>query len=140
MPLSLAVVLNVYITAARSPPRSEQANSHDGRPRHARLGGIVAETDPAIIEEAGVRPANASACNLSPLRYRQSARAGCVRSASILRGPRRAARYETCAPPDARPAGSALMSRSIAKISSMRCTASIASGECHVRYLANCKG
>jgi hypothetical protein len=33
MSLSLAVPIRVYIAAARSPPRSEPANSHDRRPR-----------------------------------------------------------------------------------------------------------
>jgi hypothetical protein len=39
----------VYITAARSPPRSEPANSHDLR---RPLGGVVGEADPSVFEEA----------------------------------------------------------------------------------------
>jgi len=33
MPLSVAVAIKVYIAAARSPPRSDLANSHARRPR-----------------------------------------------------------------------------------------------------------
>ena len=45
MPLSLAVAIRVYIAAARSPPRSEPANSHDRRPsampRNARSAALL---------------------------------------------------------------------------------------------------
>ena len=41
----LGGVIRLYITAARSPPRSEPQNSHDFRPKanapHATLGRIV---------------------------------------------------------------------------------------------------
>src|SRR5438477_408175 len=44
MPLSFAVTIRVYIAAARSPPRSEPANSHDRRPsampRSARSAAV----------------------------------------------------------------------------------------------------
>src|ERR1041385_7638312 len=60
MPLSLAVTISVYIAAARSPPRSEPANSHDLRPsampRNARSAALLLRQ--AIIEETGEgRPA-----------------------------------------------------------------------------------
>ena len=50
-----------YITAARSPPRSEPANSH-ARPRErcrrTALSGIVRRADAAVVEKAGEgRPA-----------------------------------------------------------------------------------
>src|SRR5436305_13798686 len=45
MPLSFAVAISVYIAAARSPPRSEPANSHDRRPsampRNARSAALL---------------------------------------------------------------------------------------------------
>src|SRR5205823_11630591 len=42
----LAVTIRLYITAARSPPRSEPQNHH-------ALGGIVRQADAAIVKEAG---------------------------------------------------------------------------------------
>ena len=49
--------MSVYIKAARSAPRSESANSDDFLPRatpaQRALGGVVRETDPAVMEESG---------------------------------------------------------------------------------------
>src|SRR5438045_3411579 len=65
MPLSFAVMIRVYIAAARSPPRSEPANSHDRRPsampRSARsaawLRSQIRGSAAAIVEltEPGIR-------------------------------------------------------------------------------------
>src|ERR1019366_1520702 len=60
----VAVTMMLYMAAARCPPRSEPANSHDflpsAIPRNARSAqrpfrGIVREADTPIIEEAGER-------------------------------------------------------------------------------------
>src|SRR6516164_11585633 len=54
-PLSRAVWISVYMTAARSPPRSEPANSHDLRPSampRSSRSGIVGETNLPIAEKA----------------------------------------------------------------------------------------
>src|SRR3954468_23835394 len=52
MPLSLAVSIRVNMAAARSPPRSEPANSQDLRPIQRSLGRVVVEGQPSIIEAA----------------------------------------------------------------------------------------
>src|ERR1700734_1668561 len=53
--LSFAVWMSVYMTAARSAPRSDPANSHDflprAKPRRAP-GRIVREADPPIVKQA----------------------------------------------------------------------------------------
>jgi hypothetical protein len=50
MPLSLAVAMRVYIAAARSPPRSEPANSHDRRPSAMpRNGRPAARLVPGVV-------------------------------------------------------------------------------------------
>ena len=46
MSLSFAVPMSVYITAARSPPRSEPANSHGLRPRQSGLSARSASPPP----------------------------------------------------------------------------------------------
>jgi hypothetical protein len=62
-PFSLAVMMSEYIAAARSPPRSEPANSQDFRPiaipRNARSAALlVRQTRPSSRKRlnAGPRP------------------------------------------------------------------------------------
>ena len=56
-PLSFAVAMRVYIAAARSPPRSEPANSHARRPRaiprRARSAALFDRQIAAVVEKAG---------------------------------------------------------------------------------------
>jgi len=62
MSLSLAVAIRVYTAAARSPPRSETGEqpcpAPQGNAAQCALGGVVAQADAAVVEEAGEsRPA-----------------------------------------------------------------------------------
>jgi hypothetical protein len=55
-PLQIVVepdrLINVYITAARSPPRSEPANSHDFRPSAmTHSAALLVEADPPVHED-----------------------------------------------------------------------------------------
>ena len=54
---NFAVPMSVYMTAARTPPRSEPANSQaicvrDGDAAQRPLGGVVRKADAAVVEEA----------------------------------------------------------------------------------------
>lgn len=64
-PFILAVMIKLYMEAARRPPRSEPQNNQEFRPRamprsdasQASFGGIVGETDsPVLEEESETRP------------------------------------------------------------------------------------
>ena len=59
MSLSFAVPISVYMNAARSPPRSEPANSHafaaEGHTAQRAFGGVVGQADTTVVEEPGER-------------------------------------------------------------------------------------
>jgi hypothetical protein len=51
--LSLAVPISVALAAARSGPRSDRRTARTCGPRRSAFGGVVGQTDPAAVEEAG---------------------------------------------------------------------------------------
>jgi hypothetical protein len=103
MSFNLAVWIRVYITAARSRPRSEPANTHDfTAERDAAqfsFGSIVGQANASIDEEAGERwpalggvalgrelgalPAQPESCNSTPATLPPSLAAGPVMTVLI---------------------------------------------------------
>ena len=61
MPLSLAVMIKVVMTAARSAPRSEPANSQDLRPRAKPRKARYQQ----FLDNSGLWPAIAGGCTCS---------------------------------------------------------------------------
>jgi len=78
--LSFAVIISVTMTAARSAPRSEPANSHDFRPSanpQGAFGRIVRETNAAVARTLRLPNLGADPDRLA-VAFRHAAHQGCL--------------------------------------------------------------
>jgi hypothetical protein len=119
------VWISVYITAARSPPRSKPASSHDLRPsampRSSRSAALLVRQNPPVVEEAREGSPALEHVIHRPWGLRSAGRASRVRPASRIRSRQRATRARRTARRSS--AVWPLISRSTLKIASMRLTA-----------------